>query len=778
MKALLTFFLIFPLFLSAQPDSLFMNFKTLTAKDLSDEILSDDQAMISASRSQKSVGELPLTAYIVTKEEIHENGYNTLVDVLKTVPGIRVSQPGSATEGETFLTRGLIGNQNMKILINDVPIKPTFLLGMPIGSQLPVRQAERIEIIFGPAGAVYGSDASAGVINIILRESERPVFVSADLNFGSENYRGLNLLLGGKFGLGKNIVKFTGFGSFTRFDNRRIFSDTDDLFDFRHYHPDRDSIRFKNLVRNGLLPNYQTVGGSFVPVLREFPHISRLFGVNAAWRNFKFFYENMYRRDHSALGSNPTAISVSNSQNYTAESMSRFFLSWKKSNDRFTFQTLANSLTSNADKFSSSSYVINVFGHALLDEIFRQTAGNQQLTNDLWGTIQGNYLEGSRFKNAVSTEGRLEQLISYHPNEQFELTTGVAGYYNSAVYADYADRPINDINALPDNFVSGEEAYSLGVFSQLYYVSGKMNLLAGLQVFKEFEAEHEIQYAPRIAALFKQNARLNYRLFYGKSFRHGSPYYAFNTYFFDRGELKLIDEESEQFSDLDDTPFHHEPEITNTFEAAVRWKNKKLRSQFEVIGFHTRTENLISFDQINTPLDSGRLFGIGYFNFKDIHTRIYGVQANITSFNLIPRIGLNTKLYVQRIFGEERLPKGGDIDGIRAQPGWTVQLKTDMKLGRVLRLNLFHLYQSKSLSRLLNNRTAFEEDSELYTLSGYYTLDAMLLGQLTDNFRIYLRVNNVFNKKYAGIDATGTPNDLIWNPQSARWITAGISYQL
>ncbi|MEZ4948332.1 MAG: hypothetical protein R2784_02910 [Saprospiraceae bacterium] len=51
-----------------------------------------------------------------------------------------MSQPGSA-EGKTFMMRGLIGNQYSKILINDVPIRPTALLGMPIGAQLLIKQA-------------------------------------------------------------------------------------------------------------------------------------------------------------------------------------------------------------------------------------------------------------------------------------------------------------------------------------------------------------------------------------------------------------------------------------------------------------------------------------------------------------------------------------------------------------------------------------------------------------------------------------------------------------
>jgi outer membrane receptor for ferrienterochelin and colicin len=66
--------------------------------------------VISASRSSKRIGELPITIYVVTREEIIKNHYNSLIEVIKSLPGIRVSQPGSGELGESFQLRGLIGN--------------------------------------------------------------------------------------------------------------------------------------------------------------------------------------------------------------------------------------------------------------------------------------------------------------------------------------------------------------------------------------------------------------------------------------------------------------------------------------------------------------------------------------------------------------------------------------------------------------------------------------------------------------------------------------------
>ncbi len=121
----------------------------LTEADLTKTTFAEETRLVSVSRSEKELKDIPSTVYVVTREEIFENGYVTLVDVMKTVPWIKVSQPGSGTLGETFFMRGQIGNEYTKILINNVPIQPAVKGGIAIGSQLPIAQAERIEIVYG-----------------------------------------------------------------------------------------------------------------------------------------------------------------------------------------------------------------------------------------------------------------------------------------------------------------------------------------------------------------------------------------------------------------------------------------------------------------------------------------------------------------------------------------------------------------------------------------------------------------------------------------------------
>ena len=198
-----------------------------------------DMSVMSASRSSKLISELPITIHVVTREEIERNHFTSLADVLKSLPGMRVSQPGTGELGETFQLRGLTGNMYTMILINGMPVKPSGVKGMPILSQLPVRQAERIEIIYGPAAAVYGADAVSGVINIITREADKGTFALADISLGENRYRNSNFMVGGKAGRNKNILQYNFYGSLTSQQDFNLRDGYEEVYNPLHYLQER-----------------------------------------------------------------------------------------------------------------------------------------------------------------------------------------------------------------------------------------------------------------------------------------------------------------------------------------------------------------------------------------------------------------------------------------------------------------------------------------------------------------------------------------------------------
>ena len=331
-KTLQTLYLVFFVaigFLQAQLDSISVEAKKLGIFDITKPVENekDKTEIISGTRFPIAAGELPFSTYIITKEEIRQNGYETLVDALKMAPGVFTSQPGSAIEGETFLMRGLLGNSYTKILVNDIPIKPAFLASMPIGAQLPVREAERIEIIYGAGASLYGADASAGVINIITRQSDKPVFMQADLAVGLGEYSSANVMFGGKWGKDKNILHFFAYGSNVLYEDRLIKRNYDDNFNTTSYPMlTLGSNSFKSL------PNYKE-DQEGLPIVNNTPHLSRKFGINLKFRRLSVSLETMTRRDHSSIGLNPVSVTYSDPLAYTGETVYRINLNLFKAKE-------------------------------------------------------------------------------------------------------------------------------------------------------------------------------------------------------------------------------------------------------------------------------------------------------------------------------------------------------------------------------------------------------------------------------------------------------------
>ncbi len=114
----------------------------------------------------------PAIASVITAEDITDLGVRTLGEALETVAGFHVS----TTRGlnPILSIRGLFSelNPEVLVLIDNVPISQGLAVTIatfgPL-SDYPLTNIERIEIMRGPGSALYGSDAFAGVINIVTK---------------------------------------------------------------------------------------------------------------------------------------------------------------------------------------------------------------------------------------------------------------------------------------------------------------------------------------------------------------------------------------------------------------------------------------------------------------------------------------------------------------------------------------------------------------------------------------------------------------------------------
>jgi outer membrane cobalamin receptor len=126
--------------------------------------------VVTASREPQPPEYAPGTFTVIARDEIERGDYTSVVDVLRRVPGVHVEQPGSRGGRASIYTRGLDPNHTL-ILIDGVRMNdPTNNRGGSFDlSTLDPAGVERIEISRGSISAVHGSDAIAGVVNIITR---------------------------------------------------------------------------------------------------------------------------------------------------------------------------------------------------------------------------------------------------------------------------------------------------------------------------------------------------------------------------------------------------------------------------------------------------------------------------------------------------------------------------------------------------------------------------------------------------------------------------------
>ncbi len=774
-----------PSFLFAQNDStLLLAPERLTERDILPRDLSQKEVRaISATRSLEVVDETPFTTVVFTAEDILRNGFVTLSDVLKAAPGIQVSQIGNAIEGETFMVRGLSGNQYMKILINDIPIKPTMALGMPIGAQLPIRQAERIEILYGPAGAIYGDETCAGVVNILLKESERPVYTQADLGFGRNGYNSLDLMFGGKIGKDKKIFRFSLYGSSTVRERTDIFYD-EALYNTKQYLPfGLDSMVY--LSR----PNFRSSlsGGDVnLPRFSQLPHESRMFGINLTWRGMHFTYHRMLRFDHSSLGLTPLAVSYANPSNRIGERIETFSLGFNRQRKRRTsynnlsFQryTVDNNSTTTYifDRLSAANYVIN--GGLLIPDSLRYT-----LTNPIYQQ----YASEERFATALGIDARIESRMNVLMGKRKRLQMDAGGQINIGVgvpiFANY-NMPVElAIDGLVSPYMTqpikvdniSERNFNFFGFAQLAWHGKHLHIVGGGS--SSVRIGEGIALAPRLGVLYHLDSSWAIRANVATGIRHTASYGSSNTYKVDnQGPFRL-------------NPGNPNPETEKNYaaEAAIRY-NTRGGSSLEGILFWQEAHRLYRPGYLLADPNTLENSFYGFKNAPGLALAMWGFQGVARSRAAVTDLTINKKraipltyraeFFIQYARGREWFGFGlPSTNEVRNQPKWHTQFRFYFKAGKKLELVISNNHQGSALHKSV----IFQDQYQLPArsrLEKFTTWDFMMRLYLSNHFLVYFHFINAFDRHHAGIDATGTPDDLLYNPQQGRQWRIGVNYNM
>lgn len=135
----------------------------------------------------EALGTAPATVYSIKATEIELHGYSSLDELLLDVPEFQIQRYFSGKEGNMVSARGVFGNEKLLILIDGHRYNSMTSSKYSIFENYNIRYAERVDIIIGPASALYGADAYMGVINIITKKSNKIKGASISTEYGMYN---------------------------------------------------------------------------------------------------------------------------------------------------------------------------------------------------------------------------------------------------------------------------------------------------------------------------------------------------------------------------------------------------------------------------------------------------------------------------------------------------------------------------------------------------------------------------------------------------------------
>jgi outer membrane receptor protein involved in Fe transport len=127
----------------------------------------DEQLVTVASRYAQTVRKAPSIVTLITADDIRHNGYRTVADALRTIPGVYM---WTSVEGRDLAAiRGVISPDNNKllVLVDGVPFYDGLYTNSFVGDALPISAVKQIEVIKGPGSAIYGTNAFTGVVNLV-----------------------------------------------------------------------------------------------------------------------------------------------------------------------------------------------------------------------------------------------------------------------------------------------------------------------------------------------------------------------------------------------------------------------------------------------------------------------------------------------------------------------------------------------------------------------------------------------------------------------------------
>ena len=556
-----------------------------------------------------------------------------------------------------------------------------------------------------------------------------------------------------------------------------------DLYNTNRYLPFRlDSSLYRHI------PNFRPASiapGDSFPRLSQLPHESRLFGINLTWRGLHFTYHRMLRFDHTSIGISPLAVSYANPSNRISERIETFSLGFKRNRKRRTTYTNLSFQRYSVENTSSTTYVFDRLSAANYIVRGGQALTDSARTNLLRG-IYNAYAADERFATANGIDARIESrmsvLIGHRKRMQFDagsqLNVGIGAplitYLNAPVEILIDGSIVPNIQQPINTEQQGQSAFHFFGFTQLAWRGKHLHIVGGGSASARLG--EGVALAPRLGVLYQLDSNWTFRANAATGIRHANLYGSFNSY-----------------QIMPQTGFilnagYTDPQTEKTYasELSVRYTTHG-GSTLEGLMFWQEAQKL--YRPGYTVAEPGIIpsYTYGFKNAPGLSLSMWGFQGILRSSSIKPSVTINkkpipilirTEFFVQYTKGREWF--GYDLlptNEVRNQPKWHNQFRLYFKTGKKFELVLATNHLSSTLAKSVIFKAQYELPEQT-RLEKYTTWDFMSRLYLSNHFLVYFQLINAFDRHFAGIDATGTPDDLLYNPQQGRQWRLGVNYNM
>jgi outer membrane receptor protein involved in Fe transport len=687
-----------------------------------------DVKVVTASKTSQNSDMAPATVNVISKEQIRIRGYQSLLDLITDLPDVKLDDKIAPGSRNSVTIRGIQGQQNFVILLDGVKISSPTNEALPIMENYPVNLAEQVEVVYGPASALYGADAVSGVINIITKKlpANKDMIVDANAMAGSYGYINNTLYLAKKLGPAASFTISGQYNYDSQPDYSKVYPND----------PQLSTIPIKTGIFNTV---YGQVISPPTPFTPAYQAPTMAYNIYAALNldDFTFSVFSNYTRTPSSYGEN-TSNAIYNKNVFIGQGVTTLSAGYKKKLNSFVSTTL---LTASSYSMDPQSSYRNAFSGLEPD-----------------------------YKYATSASVKAEEQLDYKASNKLNLTAG--GSYESfnviPLSADLED-PVNTSGNIQGTYDGTADYYRpAGLPAQFYiikyfnlgsYFQGQYSPVKQLSFTLGARYDHNSQYGssfnPRLGIVFKPLPKTTIKALYGSAYLAPAP----SESYLQNGSFTTTDSGRTYHSSFLHLPNPNlKPTRSHNFELNIR---QYITDNFTITadGYYTISTGLHTSENDNL---STNLYHNSYNGIPVDYVEVYinegrqDTYGGSLQFNLKHSIGnvfFNTYASLSYVNGDIDDPSDNTkISQYEVQlpfiSPFMFHIGTDMQAGKFTFSPRLLLMGRQNLP---GARDTIGSAIRLQTISGYALLNLSARYEFSKRFSVFVNVSNALNQHYRSV---------------------------